>query len=87
MNNINNTNNTNEKEVSALEKFVKAMKEEKGFQFFTDYKKYSNLSKDELRNIAKELIYAIQKKTDVYDRSRIYNEVEDNLTELYKENY
>lgn len=66
-----------------MEKFIKALKAKQGFEFLTDYNNYSDLTKDDLRNIAKELIYAIEcysvglLESEIQD---IYKEVEENLT-------
>ena len=67
-----------------MKSFIEALRNGKGFDYLTDYEKYSELSKDDLRNIAKELIYAIEDNnllgSEIED---IYDTVEENLTESY----
>ena len=43
-----------------MEEFLKAMNNGMGLTFLSNYEKYQNLSYDDLRNIAKELCYAIE---------------------------
>ena len=43
-----------------MEEFLEAMNNGKGLDFLSDYKKYQKLSYDDLRNISKELCYAIE---------------------------
>jgi hypothetical protein len=50
----------------------------------TDYEKYSELTKDQIRDIAKELIYAIEEsgliKSDI---QAVYETATEELTEQY----
>lgn len=67
-----------------MKNFVDALKSRKGFEFLTDYKKYSELTKDELRDIAKELIYAIEESGQLEQTiEEIYETAEENLTAQY----
>lgn len=67
-----------------MKKFIEALNNGKGFEYLTDYEKYSELSNDELRDIAKELIYAIEEsgliKSDI---QAVYATATENLTESY----
>ena len=67
-----------------MKKFIEALNNGKGFDFLTDYEKYSELTKDQIRDIAKELIYAIEEsgliKSDIKD---IYETATEELTEQY----
>lgn len=64
--------------------FIEALNSGKGFAYLTDYENYSELSKDELRDIAKELIYAIEEsgliKSDI---QAVYETATEELTEQY----
>lgn len=67
-----------------MKQFIKALKDNRGFDFLTDYNQYSELSKDELRDIAKELIYAIENTGLLQSEiTEIYETAEEHLTELY----
>ena len=67
-----------------MKNFLEALNSGKGFEFLTDYEKYSELTKDQIRDIAKELIYAIEKsgllESDIKD---VYATATENLTERY----
>ena len=67
-----------------MKKFIEALNNGKGYDFLTDYEKYSELTKDQIRDIAKELIYAIEEsgliKSDIKD---IYETATEELTEQY----
>jgi hypothetical protein len=67
-----------------MKEFIEALNSGKGFAYLTDYENYSELSKDELRDIAKELIYAIEEsgliKSDI---QAVYETATENLTESY----
>lgn len=67
-----------------MKNFIKALKDGKGFDFLTDWEEYSELTKDQMRDIAKELVYAIENsgliKSDIND---IYETATENLTESY----
>lgn len=67
-----------------MKEFIEALNNGKGFAYLTDYENYSELSKDELRDIAKELVYAIENsgliKSDIND---VYETATENLTESY----
>lgn len=71
-----------------MKKFIEALNNGKGFDFLTDYEKYSELTKDQIRDIAKELIYAIENartksgllESDIKD---IYETATEELTEQY----
>lgn len=67
-----------------MKKFIEALNNGKGFAFLTDWEKYSELTKDQMRDIAKELVYAIENsgliKSDIND---IYETATENLTESY----
>ena len=67
-----------------MKKFIEALNNGKGFDFLTNYEKYSELTKDQIRDIAKELIYAIEEsgliKSDIKD---IYETATEELTEQY----
>lgn len=43
-----------------MEEFLNAMNNGMGLTFLSNHEKYQNLSYDDLRNIAKELCYAIE---------------------------
>ena len=43
-----------------MKEFIEALNSGKGFDFLTDWEKYSELTKDQMRDIAKELVYAIE---------------------------
>lgn len=67
-----------------MKQFIKVLKDKKGFDFLTDYNQYSELSKDELRDIAKELIYAIENTGLLQSEiTEIYETAEEYLTERY----
>ena len=67
-----------------MKNFVEALKSGKGFDFLTDYTKYSELTKDQIRDIAKELIYAIEKAGLLESEiTEIYETAEEYLTERY----
>lgn len=67
-----------------MKNFVEALKNRQGFDFLTDYTKYSELTKDQMRDIAKELIYAIEKSGLLESEiTEIYETAEENLTERY----
>ena len=67
-----------------MKNFVEALKNRQGFDFLTDYTKYSELTKDQIRDIAKELIYAIEEsgliKSDI---QAVYETATEELTEQY----
>ena len=67
-----------------MKNFIEALNNGKGFAFLTDWEKYSELTKDEMRDIAKELIYAIEEsgliKSDI---KAVYDTAEENLKERY----
>lgn len=67
-----------------MKKFIEALNNGKGFDFLTDYEKYSELTKDQIRDIAKELIYAIEEsgliKSDI---QAVYDTATEELTEQY----
>lgn len=67
-----------------MKNFIKALNNGKGFDFLTDWEKYSELTKDQMRDIAKELVYAIENsgliESDIKD---IYETTTENLTESY----
>lgn len=67
-----------------MKQFIEALNNGEGFSFLTDYEKYSELSKDEIRDIAKELIYAIEEsgllKSDI---AAVYETATEQLTERY----
>ena len=67
-----------------MKKFIEALNSGKGFDFLTDYEKYSELTKDQIRDIAKELIYAIEEsgliKSDI---QAVYETATEELTEQY----
>ena len=67
-----------------MKNFVEALKNRQGFDFLTDYTKYSELTKDQMRDIAKELIYAIEEsgliKSDI---QAVYDTAEENLKKRY----
>ncbi len=67
-----------------MKKFIEALNNGKGFDFLTDYEKYSELTKDQIRDIAKELIYAIEEsgliKSDI---QAVYETATEELTEQY----
>lgn len=67
-----------------MKNFIEALKNGKGFDFLTDYEKYSELTKDQMRDIAKELVYAIEHsgliESDIND---IYETATENLMECY----
>ena len=67
-----------------MKNFIEALNNGKGFAFLTDWEKYSELTKDQMRDIAKELIYAIENsgliKSDIND---VYETATENLTESY----
>lgn len=67
-----------------MKQFIEALKNGEGFSFLTNYEKYSELSKDEIRDIAKELIYAIEEsgllKSDI---AAVYETATEQLTERY----
>lgn len=68
-----------------MKKFVEALKAREGFEFLTDYQKYSELTKDQIRDIAKELIYAIEEAGLLESEiTEIYETAEENLTEQYE---
>ena len=67
-----------------MKNFVEALKSGKGFDFLTDYTKYSELTKDQIRDIAKELIYAIEKAGLLESEiTEIYETAEEYVTERY----
>ena len=65
-----------------MKEFIEALNSGKGFDFLTDWEKYSELTKDQMRDIAKELVYAIENsgliESDIND---IYETTTENLTE------
>ena len=67
-----------------MKNFIEALNNRKGFDFLTDWEKYSELTKDQIRDIAKELVYAIENsgliESDIND---IYETATENLTESY----
>ena len=67
-----------------MKQFIEALNNGKGFDFLTDYEKYSELTKDQIRDIAKELIYAIEEsgliKSDI---QAVYETATEELTEQY----
>lgn len=67
-----------------MKNFIEALNNGKGFAFLTDWEKYSELTKDQMRDIAKELVYAIENsgliESDIND---IYETTTENLTESY----
>lgn len=67
-----------------MKEFIEALNSGKGFDYLTDWEKYSELTKDQMRDIAKELVYAIENsgliKSDIND---IYETATENLTESY----
>lgn len=71
-----------------MKNFIEALNNGKGFAFLTDWEKYSELTKDQMRDIAKELIYAIENartksgllESDIKD---IYETATEELTESY----
>ena len=71
-----------------MKNFIEALNNGKGFDFLTDYEKYSELTKDQIRDIAKELIYAIENartksgllESDIKD---IYETATEELTDSY----
>lgn len=67
-----------------MKEFIEALNSGKGFDFLTDWEKYSELTKDQMRDIAKELVYAIENsgliESDIND---IYETTTENLTESY----
>lgn len=67
-----------------MKEFIEALNSGKGFAYLTDYENYSELTKDELRDIAKELVYAIEEsgliKSDI---QAVYATATENLTESY----
>ena len=67
-----------------MKQFIEALKNGEGFSFLTDYEKYSELTKDEMRDIAKELINAIEKTEQMNsDIQAYYDTAEKNLKEQY----
>ena len=67
-----------------MKNFVDALKSRKGFEFLTTYEKYSELTKNELIDIAKELIYAIEESGQLEQTiEEIYETAEENLTAQY----
>ena len=70
--------------MGTISEFVRVLQDGKGFNYLTDYDQYSKLSKDQIRDIAKELIYAIEHTgllgCEIED---IYKTVEENLIERY----
>lgn len=67
-----------------MKEFIEALNSGKGFAYLTDYENYSELSKDELRDITKELIYAIEESGLINsDIQAVYDTAEENLKERY----
>ena len=67
-----------------MKQFIEALKNGEGYPFLTDYKKYSELTKDEMRDIAKELIYAIEESGLINsDIQAVYDTAEENLKKRY----
>lgn len=71
-----------------MKNFVDALKSRKGFEFLTTYEKYSELTKNELIDIAKELIYAIE-ESGLLEQTieEIYETAEKNLTAQYDDEF
>ena len=63
----------------SMDNFLDNMDEGNGFTFLSDYESYGELSKDELRCIAKEAIYAMEKYCDKSIIENIRDTMRENL--------
>lgn len=71
-----------------MKNFVDALKSRKGFEFLTSYEKYSELTKNELIDIAKELIYAIEESGQLEETiEEIYETAAENLIAQYDDEF
>lgn len=65
-----------------MEEFLKAMNDGKELIFLSNYEKYQNLSYEDLRNIAKELCYAIKVANLLQrEKEKIFKTAIENLSE------
>lgn len=65
-----------------MDKFIEALKSRKGFEFFSTYENCAGLSREDMRMILKEMIYAIESRSVGLlesEISAIYDELSDNL--------
>lgn len=65
-----------------MDKFIEALKSGKGFEYMSSYENCADLTREDMRMIIKEMIYAIESRSVGLlesEVSDIYNELSDNL--------
>lgn len=66
-----------------MREFINALVKQNGATFLSDYEKYRDLSTDDIRRIAIELIYAIECSNDILeiDKKNIFENCAESLTD------
>jgi hypothetical protein len=65
--------------MSAMNNFLDAVKNGNGFDFLSNYETYSTLTHDEIREIARELFYALESLDNSIEIENAFDEIESNL--------
>lgn len=68
-----------------MEEFIKVLKNNPNNAYDFICNNYYKMSKDELKNVAKELLYAIHSNVTKEEHDKILNDVADELADTYEE--
>ena len=66
-----------------MEQFIDVLKNNPNHAYDFLCENYYNMTKDELKNIAKELLYAIYENTSTAEHNRILDDVATELVDFY----
>lgn len=68
-----------------MEELIKVLKDNPNSAYDFICNNYYNMSKEELKNITKELLYAIHTNVSTEEHNKILNDVADELIDTYEE--